>query len=290
MPLRTVLLGCLLLTAVSGMSAAPPEGSAAAAATSSVPLPTGTAPTRMLRVTGRFDRSIGLTAHWEHYSKDQALPWFADPAVPGAVLLFVSRVSDVPGHYLAMAPQQPVCWCAPGKCSSLRVLSVQGECGRLESPGDGNWERHVSSSQWKTLGYADTFIALNLELPPTATAVELSILAERCAKGGSFMFPITSTHTDARPGSPIPVYLSFSPHGSSDFTATIELRLRSDGDGAFDVEVTGVKMDDRDLVSRARAEECVAQRRGSACRYASLEPDLDGVLAGVANGDFTHCQ
>jgi hypothetical protein len=290
MPLRMVLLGCLVLTPVSGVSAAPPDGPAAAGAASSVPSPAGTAPTRRLRVTGRFDRSIGLTAHWEHYSKELALPWFADPAVAGAVLLFASRVSDVPGHYLAMAPQQPVCWCAPGKCTSLKVSSVQGECGRLENPGDGNWERHLSGSQWKTLGYTDTFVALNLELPPTVTAVELSFLANRCAKGGSFMFPITSTHTDTKPGSPIPVYLSFSPHGSSDFTATIEVRLLSDGAGAFDVEVTGVKMDDRDPASRARAEECVAQHRGSECRYASLEPDLDGVLAGVANGDLKHCQ
>jgi len=290
MSLRTMLLGCVLLVPASGVGAAPPDGPAPTPPASSAPSPTGTAPVRRLRVTGRFDRSIGLTAHWEHYSKEQALPWFADPAVAGAVLLVASRVSDVASHYLAMAPQQPVCWCAPGKCSSLKVLSVQGECGRLESPGDGNWDRHLSSSQWKTLGYADTFVAVNLELPPTATAVELSILAERCGKSGSFMFPITSTHTDTKPGSPVPIYLSFSPHGSSDFTATVELHLLADGDGAFDLEVKGVKVDDRDPASRARAEECVAQHRGSECRYVSLEPDLDGVVAGVGNEDFTHCQ
>jgi hypothetical protein len=167
---------------------------------------------------------------------------------------------------------------------------VQGACGRLETPGDGKWDRHLSSSEWKMLRYGDTFVALNLNMPPTAKVVALSILANRCADAGSYMFPITSTHTEISPGSPAPFYLVFSPHGSRDFSASIELRILADGDGAFDVELKNVKMDDRDSESRTSTEKCIKEHGSAQCRYVSLEEDLDGLQAGVATWDSTRCK
>lgn len=280
----------------------------------SVPSPLRPAPTRMLRVTGQLERVPNLSRKWEENTKEphrfgsgrrddtsqarregrrgaQLLPWYKDPFVQGIVLLFASRVSDAGSNNLPVGAQQPVCWCAQGNgCTSLRVLSVQGDCGRLETPGDGKWDRHFSSSEWKTLRYADTFIALNLDLPPTAKAVELSILANRCSDTGSYMFPIPSTHTDMSPGSPAPFYLSFSPHGSKDFSASIELRLLTDGEGAFDVELKNVKMDDRDSESAALMEKCIHEHGGAQCHYVSLEQDLDGLQAGAGTSDSTRCQ
>jgi hypothetical protein len=127
-------------------------------------------------------------------------------------------------------------------------------------------------------------------MPPAAKVVGLSILANRCSKVGSYMFPITSTHTDTSPGSPVPFYLFFSPHGSKDFSASIELRLLTDGEGVFDVELKNVNMDDRDSESRASTEKCIREHGSAQCHYVSLDEDLDGLQAGVATWDSTRCQ
>jgi len=289
MSLRTIALGSLLLTAV--FAAAPALTKPPAQTPVSKDGALDTAPTRSLRITGRLERVYDLTRKWEKYSADLVLPFFKDPMGQGVTLLLASRVSDAGRINLPVGPQQPVCWCARGRgCTSLRVLSVQGGCGRLEAPGDGKWDRHLSSSEWKTLRYGDAFVALNIDMPPAAKVVELSILANRCGDAGSYMFPITSTHTDISPGSPAPFYLLFSPRGSKDFSASIELRLVADGEGAFDVELKNVTMDDRDGESRASTAQCIKEHGSSQCRYVSLEEDLDGLQAGVATWDSTRCQ
>lgn len=258
---------------------------------SSAPASPNPAPTRRLRITGQLSRVLNLTRSWVKFPEALVLPYFKDPMGQGVMLLIASRVSDAGRNNIPMAPQQPVCWCASGNgCTSLKVLSVQGSCGRLENPGDGNWERHLSSSEWKTVRYQDTFVALNLDMPPIARVVELSILANRCGGAGSYMFPITSTHTDRRPGSPAPFYLSFNPHGSKDFTASIELRIVTDGVGAFDVGLANVTIDDRDSETSATTEKCMRAHGGPECRWVSLDEDLDGLLAGVATPDSSRCQ
>jgi hypothetical protein len=258
---------------------------------SSVPSPPKPAPTRRLRITGQLERVPNLSRRWDKYTKELKLRLYKDPLAQGVALLFTSRVSDAGSNNLPVGPQQPVCWCARGNgCTSLRVLSVQNGCGRLETPGDGKWDRHLSSSEWRTLRYGDTFVALNLDMPPTAKVVELSILANRCSDTGSYMFPITSTRTDMSPGSPVPFYLVFSPHGSKDFSASIELRVLTEGEGAFDVELRNVKMDDRDSESRASTEKCIREHGSAQCHYVSLDEDLDGLQAGVAMLDSTRCR
>ncbi len=253
--------------------------------------PSKTAPTRRLRITGQLERVPNLPRRWNKLTKDAVLPWNGEPGAQSVVLLFTSRVSDIGSNSLPGRPEQPVCWCSHGSgCASLRVLSVQGGCGRLETPGDGNWDRHLSSSEWKTLRYGDTFVALDLDMPPTAKVVQLSILANRCSESGSFMFPITSAHSDVSPGFPVPVNLFFSPRDSKDFSASIELRLLTDGMGVFDIELRNVKMDDRDSESRAATEKCIKEHGSGHCRYVSLDEDLDGVSAGVATLDSTSCE
>jgi len=250
-------------------------------------------PTRKLRITGRLERVPNLDRTWNKfkYKEELNLAWYKDPLAQGIFLLLTSRVSDAANINLHVGPQQPVCWCARGRgCASLRVLSVQSGCGRLETPGDGQWDRHLSSSEWKTLRYGDTFVALNIEMPPTAKVVGLSILANRCSDIGSYMYPITSTHTGTKAGGPVPFYLLFSPHDSKDFSASIELRLLADGEGLFDVELKNVKMDDRDIESRASTEKCIREHGSAQCYFASLEEDLDGILAGVETWDSTRCQ
>ena len=259
-------------------------------AVSNVASPPKPAPERRLRITARLERFPNLPRRWNKYTKETNLPWYEDPLAQGVVLLLGSRVSDAGNANLPVGPQQPVCWCARGGCTSLRVLSLHDGCGRLETPGDGRWDRHFSSSEWKTLRYADTFIALNIDMPPTAKAVGLSFLANRCSNVGGYMFPITSTHTDKDPGSPVPFYLFFSPHGSRDFSASIELRLLTDGEGAFDVELKNVTMEDRDSESRASIDTCIREHGSAQCKYASLAEDLDGLQAGVATWDSTRCQ
>ena len=257
---------------------------------SSTQAPPGGAPRRMLRITAQLERRLQLVRRWTRFSREFNPTWYDDPAVRGVVLLLTSRVRDAGGNILPMAPRQPVCWCARGECTSLRTLSAQGECGRLGTPGDGIWDAHVSGSEWKVLKYGDAFVAANMELPPTAKTVELSILTNRCGDGVSFMFPITSSQTDAHPGAPVPFYLSFSPRGSRDFTATVEMRLLADGQGLFDVEVASVTMDDRDVDTKAATEKCIREHGGARCGFVSLEPDLDGLVAGVAATDAARCR
>ena len=266
------------------------SGQEAADRSPSPQTPPGAAPRRMLRITGQLERHLQLARRWTRFSPALNPTWYDDPAVRGVVLLLTSRVRDAGGNVLPMAPRQPVCWCARGECTSLRRLSVQGDCGRLGTPGDGIWDSRVSGSEWKVLEYGDAFVAANMELPPTARTFELSVLTNRCGEGVSFMFPITSSHTDARAGSPVPFYLTFSPHGSRDFTATVGIRLLTDGQGLFDVEVASVTMEDRDVETQTATEKCIRERGDARCGFVSLEPDLDGLVAGVTATDATRCR
>ncbi len=294
MPLRNSAVRSLLLAAItlSATALAEPPAHAPAAASGSQPSPAREATaTRRLRVVGRLDRAPGLGRGWVVNAQKAKEQWYGEPQVQGVVLLFASRIKDPGGQNLPVGAQQPVCWCARGGgCTSLRTLSVQGECGRLEAPGDGRWYRHFSGSQWRSLPWAETFVAVNLDLPQSAKGVELSILANECDDSGSFMFPITSTHTDETPGAPAPFYLLFSPRESRDFTATVELRLLTDNEGNFDVELTKVRMEDRDPDSRAAFEACVRERGSALCRYVSLEGDPDGAVAGASARESSHCE
>ncbi len=293
LPRTHAVLRSLLVAAAVGAPAAaepPRETPAAHAAAEASPAPE-TAATRTLRVVGRLDRVPGLGRGWQSAGKKVKEQWYREPSGQGVVLLFAARVRDAGGRNLPVGAQQPVCWCVHrGGCVSLRTLSLRGECGRLETPGDGAWERHFSGSQWKTLPWAESFVALTVDLPPSAKAVELSILANDCGETGSFMFPVTSTHTGTSPGTPAPFYLAFSPRESRDFTATLELRILTDNEGNFDVELKKVWMDDRDPESRAAFEACVREHGDAGCRYVTLEEDPDGNAAGAGDRDSARCE